>query len=122
MTSVPQLPQGLSLQPQAGQPNAEEQARKEAEENMRREMMATVLDTAARERLSRIALVSPERSRQIEGILVRMAQSGQLRGKVSEQQLIELLEQMEEAQNKTSTTKTTIKYQRRRDIDDDDDF
>lgn len=44
--------------------------------------------------VSRIALVSPERSRQIESIIVRMAQSGQLRGKVSEEQLIELLEQV----------------------------
>jgi len=119
MESALQLPQGL--QPQAGQQNAEEQARREAEETMRRDLMATVLDTAARERLSRIALVSPERSRHIEGILARMAQSGQLRGKVSEQQLIELLEQMEEAQKKTST-KTTIRYKRRRDIDDDGDF
>lgn len=34
--------------------------------------------------VSRIALVSPERSRQIESILLRMAQSGQLRGRVSE--------------------------------------
>ncbi|KAG8217256.1 hypothetical protein J3R82DRAFT_5348 [Butyriboletus roseoflavus] len=48
MEGVPQLPQGL--QPQGGQPNAEEQVRREAEESMRREMMATVLDTAARER------------------------------------------------------------------------
>lgn len=49
MEGVPQLPQGL--QPQAGQPNAEEQARREAEEeSMRRDVMATVLDTAARER------------------------------------------------------------------------
>ncbi|KIJ63262.1 hypothetical protein HYDPIDRAFT_113228 [Hydnomerulius pinastri MD-312] len=120
MEGLPQLPQGL--QPQAGEPNPEEQAQREAEETMRRDMMATVLDTAARERLSRIALVSPERSRQIEAILLRMAQSGQLRGKVSEAQLIDLLEQMEEAQSKTSTKKTTIVYQRRRDFDDDDDF
>ncbi len=63
---------------------------------MRRDVMVTVLDTAARERctflypvtvkayqrrfaVSRIALVSPERSQQIEGILLRMVQSGQLR-------------------------------------------
>ena len=49
MEGVSQLPQGLQPQP-AGQPNAEEQARREAEESMRRDMMATVLDTAARER------------------------------------------------------------------------
>jgi Double-stranded DNA-binding domain len=44
--------------------------------------------------VARIGLVSPERSRQIEGILLRMAQTGQLRGKVNEQQLIDLLEQV----------------------------
>ncbi|KAG6332417.1 hypothetical protein ID866_6677 [Astraeus odoratus] len=104
------------------EPNAEEQAQREAAAEMRRNMMATILDSAARERLSRIALVGPERSRQIEEILLRMAQTGQLRGKVSESQLIELLEQMEDAQAKTSTKKTTIVYQRRRDFDDEDDF
>lgn len=44
--------------------------------------------------VSRIALVSPDRSKQIETILVRMAQSGQLRGRVTEEQLIDLLDQV----------------------------
>ncbi len=44
--------------------------------------------------VSRIALVSPERSKQIETILMRMVQSGQLRGRVSENQLIDLLDQV----------------------------
>lgn len=99
---------------------------------MRRDLMATVLEPAARERcaciirrlmrrrlvlfqrrlnsshriaswntsnlfsllVSRIALVGPERSGQIETILLRMVQSGQIRGKVSESQLINLLEQV----------------------------
>lgn len=87
---------------------------------MRRDVMVTVLDTAARERLSRIALVSPERSQQIEGILLRMVQSGQLRGRVSENQLIELLDQVEEAQGAKTAKKSTIVYQRRKDIDEDD--
>jgi len=72
--------------------------------------------------VSRIALVSPERSRQVETILARMAQSGQLRGRVSEEQLIELLDQMENSQSQAAAKKTTIVYQRRRDFDDDDDF
>ena len=38
--------------------------------------------------------MSPERSAQIETILLRMAQSGQLRGRVSEEQLIDLLNQV----------------------------
>jgi hypothetical protein len=44
--------------------------------------------------VSRISLVSPERSRQIESILLRMAQSGQLKSRVTEDQLIGLLEQV----------------------------
>lgn len=44
--------------------------------------------------VARIALVSPGRSKQIEMILLRMAQAGQLRGRIGEEQLIGLLEQV----------------------------
>ena len=44
--------------------------------------------------VNRISLVSPERSKQIETIIARMAQSGQLRGRVTENQLIDLLDQV----------------------------
>ena len=44
--------------------------------------------------VARIALVSSDRARQVEGLLMRMAQTGQLRGRVSEEQLIELLDQV----------------------------
>ncbi|CCM05052.1 uncharacterized protein FIBRA_07254 [Fibroporia radiculosa] len=103
--------------------SGEEKSKRDAEDQMRRDLLATVLDGAARERLSRIALVSPQRSQQIETILLRMAQTGQLRGRVSEDQLIELLEQAEEAQSKGAPKKGTIVFQRRKGgIDDDDDF
>ncbi|KAJ3999258.1 PDCD5-related protein [Lentinula boryana] len=111
-----QLPDGA----QGGQNAEEEAAKRTHEEQMRRDMMATVLDNGARERLSRISLVSPERSRQIETILLRMAQSGQLKGRVSENQLIELLDQMESAEGKTTTKQSKIVFQRRKDFDDDD--
>ncbi|KAG7452799.1 uncharacterized protein BT62DRAFT_27018 [Guyanagaster necrorhizus] len=104
----------------AGAKSQEDEAKRAQEEQMRRDLMATVLDTAARERLSRIALVSPERSQQIEGILFRMVKSGQLKGRVSENQLIELLDQVEEAQGAKTAKKSTIVYQRRKDIDEDD--
>lgn len=43
--------------------------------------------------VSRIGLVSQERHQQIQAILLRMAQGGQLRNKVTEAQLIDLLDQ-----------------------------
>jgi programmed cell death protein 5 len=111
--------QGGSSSPSAGRPapsgEGEDGAQRAAEEEMRRNLLATVLDSSARERctswgfswillhscflvvppaVSRISLVSPERSRQIESILLRMAQTGQLKSKVTEDQLIGLLEQV----------------------------
>ena len=44
--------------------------------------------------VARIALVSPSRSHQIETILLRMAQMGQLKGRIGEEQLIDLLKQV----------------------------
>jgi len=99
--------------------SSEEVEKKRAEEQMRQDLLATALEPAARERLSRIALVSPTRSNQIESILLRMLQAGQLRGRVSEQQLIDLLEQADEAQKKASG-QGAIVFQRRVDLDDDD--
>lgn len=90
-------------------PDAE--AKRATDEQMRRDLLATLLDPKARERcksqlliyrrmklrnieVARISLVSPSRSTQIESILLRLFQSGQLRGRVGEEQLISLLEQV----------------------------
>ena len=132
--------------PNGGYGNDKEaDAKRVQEEQMRRDLLATVLDTAARERrmlqaflvpqihsahfcpVSRIALVSPDRSKQIETILLRMAQSGQLKSRVTEEQLIDLLNQvkiiylappvrynlikirqMEQAEGKSTVQKSTI--------------
>jgi len=125
MEGLSQLPKTVQREGGAGTNNAnggaEDEAKKAQDEQMRRDLLATVLDTAARERLSRISLVSPERSRQIEGILIRMTQTGQMRGRMTEAQLIDLLEQME-GLNKASSKKSNIVFQRRKDLDDDDDW
>lgn len=49
--------------------------------------------------VSRINLTRPQLSRQVQSILLRMAQGGQLRGKVSDDQLVGLLEQAQGIQN-----------------------
>ncbi|KAJ1309640.1 hypothetical protein OPQ81_006407 [Rhizoctonia solani] len=91
---------------------------RQSEDQMKRDLLATVLDSSARERLARISLVRPALSGQIEQILLRMAQTGQLRSRVTEQQLIGLLEQAEESQGKAAPKK--VVYQRRKELDDDD--
>jgi len=101
----------------SGEQDGEKQ---QQQDQMRRDLLATVLDSGARERLSRIALVNPSLSSQMEGILLRMAQTGQLRQRVTEDQLIGLLEQASEAQGK-SNAKKSISFQRRKVVDDDDD-
>ncbi|KAG8714282.1 hypothetical protein FRC11_009031 [Ceratobasidium sp. 423] len=90
---------------------------RQSEDQMKRDLLATVLDSAARERLARISLVRPALSGQIEQILLRMAQTGQLRGRVTEQQLIGLIEQAEESQGKAAPK---VVYRRRKELDDDD--
>ncbi|KAL9938363.1 hypothetical protein V8E36_002986 [Tilletia maclaganii] len=73
-----------------------------AQEEMKREMLSTVLEPEARERLSRIALVKPAKARTIQDMLIRMAQSGQIRSKVNEAQLIDLLDQVDRAEQQRS--------------------
>lgn len=65
------------------------------EEDMKRDMLSQLLLPEARERLSRIQLVRPQRAEQITGLLARMAQAGQLRGRVTEEQLVDVLNQVE---------------------------
>ncbi|EJD06085.1 DNA-binding TFAR19-related protein [Fomitiporia mediterranea MF3/22] len=114
-------PQGFPSPPGGGNNDPDAEAKRAAEEQMRRDLLATVLDQKARERLARIALVSPTRSSQMETILLRMAQTGQLRGRVGEDQLISLLEQAEDAQSKVGAKKGAIVYQRRKELDDEND-
>lgn len=47
--------------------------------------------------VSRIALVKPQKSNAVTDILIQMARSGQVRQRVTEPQLISLLDQMDQA-------------------------
>ncbi|EJU05763.1 hypothetical protein DACRYDRAFT_20147 [Dacryopinax primogenitus] len=87
---------------------------------MKRGMLATILDAGARERLARISLVNPTLSKRVEDSLLRMAQSGQIRTKVTEQQLISLLENADGNGQSSHAPKKTIVYSRRKHDEDDD--
>ncbi|GAB5586898.1 hypothetical protein Unana1_01798 [Umbelopsis nana] len=99
--------------------NKEDEQQKSDMEEMRRTMLVQILDNEARERLARINMVKADKARAVEDLLIRMAQSGQLRSKVSEKQLIDLLGQIN--QQDAGASQTKIVYNRRRFDDDSDD-
>lgn len=94
------------------------QNNEDGQQEMRTSLMSQILEGPARERLSRVEMVRPERARQVEELLIRMAQSNQLRGKVSEPQLVQLLDQISAQEDKS---RAKIVYNRR-DSDDDSDL
>lgn len=100
--------------------NNQQEEAKRRETDMRNSILAQVLDQSARARLSNLALVKPEKAGAVENYLIQMARLGNLGGKISEAGLIEILEKVSQQTEK----KTTVKFNRRRvmDSDDEDDY
>ncbi|XP_010877798.1 programmed cell death protein 5 isoform X1 [Esox lucius] len=106
-----QMNLGDSSNDQQGQQEA-----KQRETEMRNSILAQVLDQSARARLSNLALVKPEKAKAVENYLIQMARMGQLGGKISETGLIDILEKVSQQTEK----KTTVKFNRRKVMDSDD--
>merc|ERR1711976_1034457 len=101
-----------------GGPSPEEQAEmKRKQEEMKHNILAQVLDQQARARLNTIALTKPEKARMVEGMLIQMARTGQIQGKLGEAEFKNLLERVSEQTQKA----TTVKFDRRRAAIDDSD-
>ncbi|XP_060192319.1 uncharacterized protein LOC132621868 isoform X2 [Lycium barbarum] len=98
------------------QQKAQDEAKREADER-RQVMLTQILTSEARARVARIALVKPDKAKGVEDVILRAAQYGQITEKVSEQKLIELLEQI----NTQTTKQTKVTIQRRRNVLEDDD-
>lgn len=67
-----------------------------------------------------IKLSRPEKGAMVENMICQMAQRGQVRTKISEQELIQILESLNQQMPKSTST---VKFDRRRaalDSDDDD--
>lgn len=90
------------------QEQQEEMRRKQ--EEMKNNILVQVLDQEARSRLNTIGLAKPEKAKMVESMLIQMAQTGQIQGKLGEEQLKTLLERVSERTTKT----TTVKFDRRR--------
>jgi programmed cell death protein 5 len=84
----------------------------------RASILSQILEPDAADRLGRIRLVKQSRAEDVENRLIMLARSGQLKQKISEAQLKDILEAMSEQQEK----KETVKVSRRKGGWDDDDL
>ncbi|CAK1556242.1 unnamed protein product [Leptosia nina] len=97
-----------------------QQDRMQAMEEAKHTILSQALSQDARARLNIIKLSKPEKASMVENMICRMAQMGQLSTKISEQELIQLLESVNQQMPKSTST---VKFDRRRaalDSDEDD--
>jgi len=95
----------------------QERARNEQQRNA---ILSQLLTAEAMARLDTISLVRPQQAEGVKNTIIRQAQTGQLRGKVTETALVSFLEQI------ASESKTSIKITRKKskidDSSEEDDF
>ncbi|KAI0019084.1 double-stranded DNA-binding domain-containing protein [Xylariomycetidae sp. FL0641] len=97
-----------------GQNQAEQRKQQEAE--ARASILNQILQPEAADRLGRIRLVKEQRAADVENRLIMLARTGQLRAKVTEAQLKELLNAVAETHEEEK-----IVVNRRKNWDDEDD-
>ncbi|RHZ23529.1 hypothetical protein DYB31_008502 [Aphanomyces astaci] len=102
-----------------------EQMRKKENDEMKKQIISSIMTPEAKERLSRIAIVKPDKAAALEDTIIQMAQRGQLPGQIDEAKFIELLSRTGAAEDQ-QRTKVTIQrrtyFSDEEDADDDDDF
>ncbi|KAJ5124730.1 DNA-binding TFAR19-related protein [Penicillium bovifimosum] len=105
-----------------GQDGGEQAQQKRQAEEQRASILMQILDPAAADRLGRIRMVKESRAIDIENRLIMLAQSGQLRQKVTEEQLKDLLGAIAENQRKEEEEQKIVISRRKGGWDDDDDL
>lgn len=99
----------LSKQSSLNPSSTTNQAGSQEQEEQRSNLLIQILDAQARQRLNRICLVKPEKSRFIEDNLIQMVRRGQIRGKINEEQLVQLLDQISQ-QEQSNQPKITVRF------------
>jgi programmed cell death protein 5 len=82
----------------------EELRKRQLQELQLREVLKKILDAGAYERLSNIRLANRNLYAQLVQLLVYAYQQGQLQEKMSEKQLLELLQRLKSGERQTSIT------------------
>ncbi|KAK4495467.1 hypothetical protein PRZ48_013798 [Zasmidium cellare] len=105
--------------PGGGQQDEQKQRESEA----RTSILSQILEPLAADRLGRIRMVNAQRAEDVENRLIMLARSGQLRARVSEEQLKEILGAVAKQQEESSGGKEGgggVKVVRRGGWDEDD--
>jgi programmed cell death protein 5 len=114
------------LQQQGGSRGAggegQEEQKRAMESERRSAILNQILEPEAVDRLNRIRLVKESRAADIESRLIMLAQTGQLRQKVTEEQLKDLLNAISENQRKAEEESKIVISRRKGGWDDDDDL
>ncbi|KAK5043038.1 hypothetical protein LTR13_000809 [Exophiala sideris] len=90
------------------------------ESEARSSMLNQILEPEAADRLGRIRMVKESRATDVENRLIMLARSGQLRQKVTEEQLKDMLASLSEHEKQTGHSVESVKVVRRGGWDDDD--
>ncbi|KAI4275167.1 MAG: hypothetical protein LQ337_003420 [Flavoplaca oasis] len=100
---------------------SQDEQKKEQEAEARASILSQILHPEAADRLGRIRIVKESRATDVENRLIMLARSGQLRAKVTEEQLKELLGAVAENNERDGTAGGKIVVSRRKGGWDDDD-
>lgn len=91
---------------------------RQAQEDMKNSLLSQILTQEARARLNTLKLSKPDKAEIAEMNILRMAQTGQIGGKVDDATLVQILEQINRQMPKSESM---VKFDRRRaQIDSDD--
>eukprot|EP01083_Nonionella_stella_P265333 898895_1 len=120
-----QKAQAMAKQQAAQQQNMQQkvqqvQAKQEKQEQMReqrRVILKQILSPEAQTRLSNIKLVNEDRAMEVENMLIQQVQSGMISGKVTENHVRMLLEQLSDKKRKKVGK---VKIDRKKLVDDPD--
>ncbi|KPI43682.1 uncharacterized protein AB675_6323 [Cyphellophora attinorum] len=111
--------QGAGGGSQGGQGDEEEQ-KQQRESEARTNILSQILEPEAADRLGRIRMVKESRAQMVEDRLIMIARSGQLKQKVSEDQLKQMLASLTEHEKQTGPSLDNMKVVTKGRWDEDD--
>ena len=97
------------LQNQSAREQDVQRQREQAEsvKQQKQSILRSILSDQAKQRINNIKLVNPQMAEAIENQLISLAQSGRVRGAISEEQLLQMLRELQ-----NSKRDTKIKFKR----------